>query len=44
MCEHGRRRNACKECKASVVLAMTEDDGLFVFLDVMSDVDVEIGV
>jgi hypothetical protein len=44
ICEHGRQRVRCKECKACVVLAMTEDDGLFDFLDVMSDVDVEIGV
>jgi hypothetical protein len=42
ICEHGRRRTRCKEC---VVLAMADDDGgLFDFLDVMSDFDVEIGV
>ena len=43
ICEHGRQHSKCKECKACAVRAMDEG-GLFDFLDVLSDFDVEIDV
>jgi hypothetical protein len=43
ICEHGRRRTRCKECKECAVLAMGED-GLFDFLDVLSEFHVETAV